>query len=155
LRSGILPLPSGHTIQKKTAALFGLNGAAAYDSNFPPIATGCVAARRAKVRRASALAVKETLAHAVMVGTSVGIPGEKFDSLNRVQQLYRQFLAPVSSRIRWISGPWGSAGNGCPYILPVPTSSYHKMAADARRFLAGSGKGGIAGVTSSWYHTGR
>ena len=28
------------------------------DSNFPPIATGCVAARRAKVRRASTLAVK-------------------------------------------------------------------------------------------------
>jgi len=56
------------------------NNAAAFCSDFPPIATGCVAARRAKVGHASAIAVKKTLAHAVLIGTSVGMLGEKFDS---------------------------------------------------------------------------
>ena len=53
--------------QRKTAVLFMVKNMAAYNSNFPPMATGCVAARRAKVRRASALAVKATLAHACVL----------------------------------------------------------------------------------------
>ena len=44
--------------EKRTAAFFRERNAAALISDFSPIATGCVASRRAKVRRASALAVK-------------------------------------------------------------------------------------------------
>ncbi len=86
----------------RTAALPGWGDAAASSSDFPPIATGCVAARRAEVGRASAPAVKKTSAHAKNVGTSVGILGEKFDPLNIVYQRqwqYRQYPMPICSRI--------------------------------------------------------
>ena len=48
----------GEVGTKKGRRVFRLERRGGRDSNFPPIATGCVAARRAKVRRASALAVK-------------------------------------------------------------------------------------------------
>ena len=79
-RGEVSPDRSTHHSSKTSRRVLRLEGRGGRDSNFPPIATGCVAARRAKVWRASALAVKSTSAHAIWVGTSVGIPGRKFDT---------------------------------------------------------------------------
>ena len=48
-------------------------------SNLPPTATGCVAARRARIGRALALALTDPGSRG-WVGTSVGITGERLDS---------------------------------------------------------------------------
>ena len=121
---------------KKTAAFFWTKGAAAYKSNFPPIATGCVAARRAKVRRASAQAVKATLAHAnglappseYQAGSS--IPSSSFTNTIGFHLLHStlqngprhppvgvpRLWRPIRARIPRSTGDWPGSGLAFPRL---------------------------------------